>query len=50
MVVIELIAAHPGPHVPLQRPAVAPRVRHGAAVGAQPARRREVRAPEFTQN
>ena len=47
MVVVELVAAHPGPHVPLQPPAVAPRVRHRAAVGAQPSRGREVRTSEF---
>ena len=47
MVVVELVAAHPGPHVPLQPPAVAPRVRHRAAVGAQPSRGGEVRTSEF---
>ncbi len=49
VVVVELVAAHSGPHVPLQRPAVAPRVRHRAAVGAQPpSRAREVRTSEFS--
>ena len=46
MVAVEHVAAHPGPHVPLQSPAVAPSVCHGAAVGAEAARGGEERTSE----